>query len=371
MIRSYRYPLRPTVAQEAILYSWLSMCCALYNAALEERQAAWRNQRISISLNHQEKELTGLRVADPEWKAFPTWVARSALVRLNHAFRGFFRRVKLKQTPGYPRFRSVDRYRSFDLGSNPVSIEGDRVRLPKIGFVKFHKYREIRGEVKQVSISRTARGWSISFVCDVGNAPEKIPTRAVVGLDVGLESFATLSNGERFENPRFFRESEKVLSRRQGLFVRKQKGSASRKEAKRLVGRIHERIHNQRLDFVRKLASTLFSRFDLIVHEDLQISRMVHGNLAKSIRDAGWGMFLRCLALKAEEAGRHVIAVDPIYTSQTCAACGTVAKKTLDERQHACSSCGFSAHRDHNAALVILGRGLRLERLTEAECGRA
>jgi putative transposase len=332
---------------------------------LEERRDAWRKQRVSISLYDQQKELTELRATDSEWNALPVWVARSALARVDRAFKAFFRRVKAHQTPGFPRFRPRERYDTFDLGSNPPRCEGDRVLLPKLGLVKFNKYRELRGEVQHVSISRTARGWAISFICNVGEAPTKPVSTKPIGIDVGLEAFATLSTGERIENPRFFRASSGVLARRQQSLAKKQRGSMSRKVAKALVVRAHEHIQNQRLDFARKLAVALFSRFDLVIHEDLAISRMVRGNLAKSIHDVGWGIFLRCLALRAENAGRHVIAVDPKFTSQACAACGTVAKKTLDERQHVCSSCGFSAHRDHNAALIILGRGLRLGQLTE------
>lgn len=366
MIRTFRYPLHPTSAQEVVLTSWLSSCCMLYNGALEERREAWRKQQVSITYYVQQKELTELRTTYPEWTIVPVWVARSALVRLDRAMKSFFRRVKQGQTPGFPRFRSCDRYDTFDLGSNPARVDGEYVRLPKIGLVKLHKYREMRGEVRHVSVSRTVRGWSISFVCDLGAAPKKIPVSNSVGVDVGLEAFATLSNGERIINPKFFRTSEDTLARRQASLARKKRGSNGRLAAKRLVARIHERVRNQRLDFARKLAVALFDRFDLIVHEDLTISCMAHGNLAKSIYDASWGVFLRCLALKAEEAGRHVIAVDPRGTSQTCPVCGTVAAKPLEQREHRCA-CGFVAHRDHAAALCVLGRGLRLGLLTEAE----
>ena len=216
----------------------------------------------------------------------------------------------------WQQYRRAKRHGYTGTPGDFMGNDDDRVNLPKLGLVKFHKYRELSGTVRHVSISRTSRGWSISFVCDVGAAPEKLPVRNAVGVNVGLEAFATLSTGERIENPRFFRAGADVLARRQQSLSRKRRGSSSRCRAKLLVTRAHERIRNQRLDFARKTASLLFSRFDLIAHEDLQISRMVHGNLAKSIYDASWGQFLRCLALKAEEAGRHVIAVDPRGTSR-------------------------------------------------------
>ena len=365
MIRTYRYPLRQTKDQEAILDAWRVACQRLYNAALEERRDAWRKQRVSITRIDQQKELTQLRATDQEWAAIPAWVERSALARLEEAFRGFFRRVKSGQTPGFPRFRSRDRYDSFDFGSCVPRVENSRVNIPKLGMVKFHKYREMRGKVKLVRIGRSARGWYVSFVCDVGAAPEKVAVRSTVGIDVGLEAFATLSNGERVDNPRFGREAQEDLARRQRSLARKKRGSMSRGRATLLVARAYERIRNQRQDFARKLACDLFSRFDLIAHEDLAISRMVHGNLAKSIHDAAWGQFLGALQSKAENAGKWCVPVDPRGTSQTCPQCGTVAKKELSEREHRCD-CGFSAHRDHAAALVILGRGLRPGQLTEA-----
>jgi len=365
MIRAFRFPLRPTQAQEATLTAWLAQCCELYNAALEQRREAWRKQRVSMTRYQQQKELTDLRGSDHEWAAVPVYVQRSALERLERAFRGFYGRVRRGDVPGFPRFRSRERYDSFSIQCHKFRIEGDRVHLPKLGAVHFHAYRELRGTVRELRVHRGPRGWSISITCDIGEAPAKAPVRSVVGVDVGLEAFATLSNGERIENPRHFRVGAEALAHRQRSLARMKPGSRSRQRAKRLVGRAHLRIANQRLDHARKLAAALFARFDLVCHEDLQIARMVHGHLAKSIHDAAWGQFLRCIALKAEEAGKHCIAVDPRGTSQACAACGTVVKKELAEREHRCD-CGFVTHRDHNAAMNVLARGLRVGQLTEA-----
>jgi putative transposase len=365
LIRTFRYPLRPTREQEKVLLLWSHRCCELYNAALQERRDAWRKQRVSVTRYDQHKELTELRQIDPEWRSIPTVIARSAFARLDQAFQAFFRRVRRSEKPGFPRFRSRDRYDSFNLGSDVPRIEGNRVRFPKLGFVRFKKYREMQGEIRTVRVHREARSWSISFVCDIGDAPSKVAVKSAVGVDVGLEAFATMSTGERVENPRFFRKAQDVLARRQRSLAEKRRDSNSRKRARRLVARAHEHVKNQRLDFARKLACALFARFDLVAYEDLAISRMVRGNLAKSIHDAAWGRFLSALTCKAEGAGKYAIAVDPRGTSQTCPRCGTVATKTLDQREHHCA-CGFVAHRDHAAAQVILGRGLRLGQLTEA-----
>jgi len=233
--------------------------------------------------------------------------------------------------------------------------------------VKFHQYREMRGRMKQVTVGRSStRGWYVSFVCDLGEAPTKIAVRSAIGIDVGLEAFATLSNGERVENPRFFRASEKTLARRQQLLARKQRGSNSRRQARTLVARTYEHIRNQRLDFARKFACAIFNRFDLVAHENLEIARMMRGHLSKSIRDAAWGVAIKALNCKAEGAGKWVVATDPRRSSIDCSGCGEPVPKDLSQREHRCPQCGLILHRDENAARNVLARGLRAGSLTEA-----
>jgi putative transposase len=361
MIRTYNYPLRPNVAQTRTLDSWLGACQRLYNGALEERREAYRKQGVSLSLYDQHKELTELRTTDVEYTDISVWVLRSVLQRLDDAYRAFFRRVKLGQKPGFPRFRSRDRYTSFSFLSNGVQLlRGHHLHVPKLGFVRVHLYRPLpaNAAIKLARVKRCADGtWRLSLVVDLGAVPPKRSQVAAVGIDVGLTTFVTLSNGEKIENPRFFRTDDVLASRQQSV-ARKKRGSSSRRRAKILVVRAYARIRNQRLDFARKTAAILFSRFDCIVHEDLKISCMVHSNLAKSIYDAGWGIFFQCLANKAEEAGLQCIGVNPYGTSQRCSGCGNSVPKELSEREHRCGSCGLVLGRDHNAALNILALGL-------------
>ena len=360
MTRTFRYPLQPTKIQEAILDRWLLTCQRFYNSALEERREAYRRQRVSITRYDQQKELTKLRRDAAEYRDIPVTVMRSPLRRLERAFQGFFQRVKTGKTPGYPRFKSRDRYDSFSVGRVAIDLAAKRIRIPKLGDVKVHLYRPLGGEVLDIILHRSAKGWYACVACDVGEAPPKVAVRPgkVVGIDVGLTKLATLSDGGVVENPRYFREAEEQLARRQRILARRKRDSRSRRRAKRLVARSHEHIKNQRLDYARKVAKQLVNDYDLIVHEDLQIARMVRGNLAKSIHDAAWGVLLRCIACKAEEAGKHVIAVDPRGTSQRCSMCGTVVSKDLSIRVHACPSCGYTADRDLNAARNILALGL-------------
>jgi putative transposase len=367
MIRAFNYPLYPTASQELSLRDALVACQQVYNAALEQRISAYKRQGKSLSRMEQQKDLTELRGSDEAFGRVPARILRSSLFRLDRAYAAFFRRVKAGQTPGFPRFKSKDRYDSFSFPE--PKVEGNVVTIPRLGHMKFRCYRPLRGKALEAHVRRTAKGWTLSVVCDLGQAPAKVvEVTATTGIDVGLTHFATLSSGEHIENPRFYRKSEELLAQRQRRLATKKKGSKSRLSAKRLVGQAHEKIRNQRLDFLRKLAKSLVTRYDLIAYEDLNIRGMAQSRLAKSIYDASWATFIRCVQSKAEEAGKHAVGVNPRGTSQRCSGCDTVVKKTLSQREHLCPACGLMLDRDHNAALNIQALGLSavgLKRQTE------
>jgi putative transposase len=330
------------------------MCRFLYNCALEHRREAWRTAGKSITYNDQTKELTEVRAVDPAWEALPVEVARSALRTLQRAFEGFFRRVKRGETAGYPRFRGKGRFDSFGIGR--VSVEGKKVRVPKLGLVKFHKYRDLEGEVRDVRISLKAGRWWVSFSCDIGEAPQKKPVARAIGIDLGLNFFATLSDGTKVENPRYFRRGEELLARRQRILAGRKKGSKGRAGARLLVSKAHEHVQNQRADFARKLASELCGKYDLVAFEDLNIKGLARTRLAKSLQDAAWGRFILAITSRAECAGTWAVPVDPRGTSVRCSDCGDAVTKTLSDRIHRCR-CGLVMDRDENAARNILALG--------------
>lgn len=364
MLRSYRYPLYATKAYRAVLTSWLEMCRQLYNAALQERRDAWRMQHVSVSRFRQQKELTQLRAEDSEIEAVPAVVERSALRRVDLAHQSFFRRCKAGENPGYPRFRSRDRYRSFTVPNGKFLVDGNRVRIPRIGWVRFHRYRDLGGPARELRVVRTAKGWAVCFVCDMGPAPEKVEIRSAVGIDLGLTSFVTLSTGEAVDNPRYFKKAEDLIARRQRSLSRKRRGSNGRLRAKCLVGAAYEHVRNQRLDFCCKLAVWLFANYDLVAHEDLNLVALHRGFLRKSVNDAAWGVLLRCLASKAEEAGKWDVGTDPRGTTTECSGCHVDTPMTLKERVHRCA-CGLVLPRDHNSAINVLARGVRAVGLAE------
>jgi putative transposase len=214
------------------------------------------------------------------------------------------------------------------------------------------------GAPKTVTISQEADGWYACISCaEVPIQPLPLTGRET-GIDLGLESFATLADGSQIANPRLFRVAEMALKRAQRRVSRRKKGSQRRRKAVRLLARAHQDVQRARRDFHHKTALALVQQYDAIYHEDLQTANMVQNHhLATSISDAGWGQFLAILAAKAAYAGRRVVAVPPAYTSQMCCGCGVVVHKGLSVRWHRCPVCGTSLHRDHNAALNIMQLG--------------
>jgi putative transposase len=232
-------------------------------------------------------------------------------------------------------------------------------------------YRPIGGKIRNATIRRDATGkWWVSFACDLGETPTKIPTvRTMVGIDLGLTTLATLSTGEKIPNYHFTKRSEDQLARRQRALARKQKRSKNREKARILVAKAHTHVANQRVDHARKEVDKLFDRFDAITYEDLSIQALSRGMFSKSFADASWGLFLRCIASKAEEAGKHAVPVDHRQTSQLCSRCGKIAPKDLSEREHRCI-CGLTIDRDHNAAINVLTRGWRVLELAKVNVER-
>jgi putative transposase len=361
LLRSYTYPLLPTPKQAETLFDWIKHCRWLYNACLEQRTHAYTTQKKAISRFDQTIELTELR-KDLEWGAISVDVLRSAITRLDRAFLAFFRRVKQGDVPGYPRYKGARRYASFTFPK--TRIVKNRIKIPTLGYVKFNLYRKIpaHAKIKQVSVKYKSTGnWAISLVLELGPSPNKNNTGTAIGIDVGLTHFATLSNGEHIPNPRFYRESEAKLKRLNQELARKQKDSNNRFRAKVQLAKAYERIKNLKLNHARHLAKELVTKYDLIAFEALNIKGMVRNHcLSKAINDVAWSAFIICTTNKAEEAGKWVQAVNPSGTSIDCYGCGKPVPKDLSVRVHDCPQCGLTLDRDHNAALNILARGLRV-----------
>ncbi len=359
--RAFKYRLFPTHAQERILNGTLDACRHLYNRFLEERKTAYEETGESPNYYAQKKALPIWKQTDPELAALHSQVSQDVVKRVDLAFQAFFRRVKAGEKPGYPRFKGRNWYDSFTYPqAGGFALRDGSVTLSKIGTIRAKIHRPCLGIAKTCTIRRQAGKWYACIVCEV--EVEALPkTGERIGVDVGLASFATLSNGEKIENPRFFRQEEKALAKAQRKLSKHPKGSASRKKARKVVGRVHERIRNRRHNFAHQVARRLVNRYDEIAVEDLNIGGMLQNHhLAKSISDAAWNQFRAVLTMKAESAARRVIAVEPRHTSQDCSSCGHRVKKALSERVHICPNCGLIMDRDENAALNILSRAVGL-----------
>jgi putative transposase len=354
--KTYKFKLKPTVEQEPILDHVLMLCRHVYNAALGERREAYRMRGISVTYYQQKAELPGIKEALPEYGEVHSQVLQDVVLRVERAFQAFFRRVKSGETPGYPRFHGRDRFHSitYPQYDNGARLDNGFLVLSKIGRIAVRWSRPLEGTPKTVTISREADGWYVCISCvDVPMRPLPL-TGQETGIDLGLESFATLADGTMIHNPRCYRRAERRLKTAQRKVSRRKKGSTRRRKAVQLLAKAHQTVKRQRQDFQHKAALALAQQYDTIYHEELQVANMVKNHhFAKSISDAGWSQFLGILSFKAACAGRSVVAVPPAYTSQTCSGCGVVVKKGLSVRWHSCPECGTSLHRDHNAAMNI------------------
>jgi putative transposase len=364
--KTFKYKLLPTPEQEHAMEFVLRRCRELYNAGLQERRDAWQQCGVSITAASQSAQLPAIKELRPEYHEVHSQVLQDVLTRLDRAFQAFFRRVQAGETPGYPRFHGAARYKSFtykQFGNGAVLDHGLLV-LSKIGRIAVRWSRPLEGTPKTVTIRHEADGWYACFACE-GVPIRPLPaTGREIGIDLGLEAFATLADGSQIANPRIFRVAERRLKRAHRRVSRRTQGSHRRRKAVRLLAKAHQKVRRQRTDFHHKVALALVRRYDTIYHEDLQTANMLRNHhLAKSIADAGWSTFLSVLAFKAVCAGKRAVAVPPAYTSQQCSGsgCGELVYKGLSVRWHACPHCGTSLHRDHNAARNIerAGQALR------------
>ena len=354
--KTFKYKLMPTPAQSAQLDAILRVCRELYNAALQERRDAWRMQRVSVTYYQQKTELPEIRQIRADCAAVHSQVLQDVVLRVHRTFQAFFKRVANGGKPGYPRFKGRYRYHSFTYPQwgNGASLVGDRLLLSKIGYLEVRWSRPLEGTPKTVSISEEADGWYACFSCaEVPVQPLPL-TGEETGIDLGLESFATLANGMQIANPRHYRKAEQALAKAQRRKDRRKRGSKRRRKAVLLLRKQYQKVARQRRDFHHKTARSLLTQYDTVYFESLQVANLAQNeHLAKSIYDAGWSQFCSILTFKAENAGKRVLAVPPAYTSQLCSGCGVLVKKGLSVRWHECPDCGTRLHRDHNAALNI------------------
>lgn len=265
----------------------------------------------------------------------------------------------------YPKFKK--NARSVEYKTSGWKLDSDRKGVTftdklGIGHVRLKGTWDLNHysleQIKRVRLVRRADGYYVQFFVQVDVAVETEPTGKAIGLDVGLESFYTDSNGHKEENPRFYRKAERRLKRLQRRVSKKQKGSKNRIKARQRLGKVHLKVQRQREEHAKRLARCVMTSSDLVAYENLQVRNMVKNHcLAKSIGDAGWYQFRKWLEYFGQKFGKVTIAVPPHYTSQACSSCGAIVKKSLSTRTHRCT-CGAELDRDKNVAINILRIGL-------------
>jgi putative transposase len=355
MLRAFQFRLKPNALQCKALELALRDNCETYNAALQERRDAWKLERKAITYRMQQNELTELR-QDKAFAVIACDIQRDPLRRVDRAFKAFFRRCKAGQVPGFPRFRSANCYDSF--GFSMPAIRDNSLNIPNIGRIKLRGGREVTGRAKFCTVKRDGKRWTASIVADIGTAPEKRAVSHAVGIDVGLTTLVTLSDGTEIENPRWTKRYENRIACANRVLARKQKRSKNRIKAKEALRRAHQRAVSARTNYLHHISKWLVAHYDLIAYEDLTISNMARSKLAKGILDAAWGQLIGQIKYKAESAGAWAVPIRPHGTTIRCSYCGKDVPKTLAERTHDCPHCGLSLGRDHNAALNTLALGM-------------
>lgn len=398
-MKAYKFRLYPTSKQTDRFNAMLRDHCELYNAALEERREAYHRRGVSVRAVEQMAQLTAMREARPDQAQWSFTSQQQTIRRLDKAFRAFFRRVKAGEAPGYPRFRSVRRFDSVDFRhGDGIKFTIDNcspghatLRVQCVGTVKVRLHRPLPDGAKlgQVSVKREGQGprarWYVVIPIEVESSP--LPeTGRVVGIDLGVAHLLTATepvpgltdDHGHAPNLRHAEAAADLLARTQGVLARCKRGSNRRRKVRDRVAALNAKVARQRIDAARKAALALTRHADVIVMEDLRIANMVRrpqpksdgeggylpngaaakAGLNRSIHDAGWGVLVNCVLVKAAEAGREVVFVNPANTSRRCARCGhTCAENRVTQAVFRCVACGYADHADRNAARNILRAG--------------
>ncbi len=359
MIKAYKFRIYPNKAQEVLLLKHFGACRWLYNLALETKMAAY-SSGANLSRYDLQVQLKDLKTECVWLKEINAQSLQSVLMHLDGAYSRFF-----KGQNKFPSFKKRIGHSSFQC-PQAVSVEGDLLYLPKFKTgIKIVVSREFVGELKTVTISKTPTNKYFASILVQDNKPlpkpKPIKEKTTIGIDLGIKTFAALSDGQQYDNPKYLKKSLKRLKMLQKRAAKKQKGSNNRKKANLKVAVLHEKVTNQRKDFIHKFSDAITKQYDTICVENLNIKGMVKNhNLAQSVNDVGWSAALDMLKYKAEWRGKtyqEIGRFDP--SSKLHNKCGYLNKElTLADRQWICPKCGETVDRDINAALNIKQFGL-------------
>ncbi|WP_342597415.1 transposase [Cyanobacterium aponinum UTEX 3222] len=425
MIVAYKFKLKPNSSQKAIMVNWLNMLRSHYNFCLRDRIETYEQVTIpklgnycdlktkaescpltcSVSKNSQlgkpfkgnkkpsayemqSSELPSLKKSRPWYKQIHSTVLQQNLRRLDTAFKNFF------DGKGYPKFKTKQRFKSFNYSPNQVKLKGNKIYLPSIGWMRFFQSRKIPEgfSLRSVTVRQKADGWYVSIQIEDKSIPQSQPKdleqiKSVIGCDLGIKKLLALSNGEQIKNPQFEKQLERTKTVRQRRASRKKRGSKNQKKAYQKLARLDQKIVNQRTNYQWNIAHHLTRLADIIVLEDLNIQGMSkkckpkqdeNGKYLKNnqsakralnrlIRDCSWGELKLKIQSVAEKFGCIVLEVNPKFTSQTCSNCGHVDSANRNKEKFVCTNCGFIADADNQASVNIGIKGLEILGISQSK----
>lgn len=367
MLKSFKYRMYPNQEQEAKIIQTFGAVRFVYNWSLEQKIKAYETENITVSRFELNNMLPDLKTENEWLKDVNSQSLQEANKRLDSAFTKFFREKK-----GFPKFKSrKNPVQSFQIPQNyEVDFKTNKIKLPKIGWIKVILHRVFVGTLKTATVSLNTTGqFHISIVVDDGkDVPEKeqFDYNSTLGIDVGIKHFATFSDGTKIDNPKHLINSNKRLEVLQRRLSKKQKGSKNRNKARHNIAKIHNHIANQRQDFLQKLSSKVVSENQAIAVETLNIGGMMKNHcLARAIADASWSEFFRMGEYKAEWYGKTVIHIGRFEpSSKICNVCGTINNSLkLSDREWKCNKCNTVHDRDINASINIKNFALQPQNL--------